>query len=477
MDSEVDVVIVGAGSGGLAALREVRKHTERFLIVNDGPYGTVCARVGCMPSKLLIEAAEAFHRRTTFDTFGIRGAGGLQVDIPAVLRRVRRLRDDFVNSTLKATDAVGERNVAERATLLGPNKLRVGDREVRARAIVLATGSSPAVPEAWSSFRERVFTTDTLFEQPDLPRRMAVIGGGPVGVELAQALARLGVRISLFGSREAPAGISDPEVAESVRQMLAAEMDLRLGTRAEVFEQGDRLVVRAGDAEVQVDAVLAAAGRPPNVHGLGLETLGVPLDKGGLPKVDPCTTRVGELPVFLAGDVDRYRPLLHEAADDGHIAGLNAVAVAQGRAPRAFERRVALGIAFTNPNVASVGTRFGDLDPQRSLVSSVRFERHGRARMAQINQGLLRVYCETETGRLLGSEMFAPAGEHMAHLLALAIERKLTVHDMLRMPIYHPTLEEGLRTALRRLASQLPRSTDSDLNLADCPPYGIEALE
>src|SRR6187549_1391734 len=109
MNETLDVVIIGAGSAGLAALREVKKHTQRFVIINNGPWGTVCARVGCMPSKTLIEAANAFHRRGAFEEFGIRGAESLTVDIPAMLQRVRRLRDDFVASTLKTTDALGER--------------------------------------------------------------------------------------------------------------------------------------------------------------------------------------------------------------------------------------------------------------------------------------------------------------------------------------------------------------------------------
>jgi dihydrolipoamide dehydrogenase len=112
MNASYEVVIVGAGSAGLAALREVRKRTQDFLLVNDGHWGTTCARVGCMPSKVLIEAANAYHRRGAFEEFGIRGAGGLSVDLPAVLRRVQRLRDGFVKGTLAATDNLGERAIA-----------------------------------------------------------------------------------------------------------------------------------------------------------------------------------------------------------------------------------------------------------------------------------------------------------------------------------------------------------------------------
>ena len=120
MSQPLDTIIIGAGTAGLAALREVRKRTDRYLIVNDGPWGTTCARVGCMPSKTLIEAANAFHRRHAFEEFGLRGADQLTVDIPAVLQRVRDLRDDFVAGAVKATDDLGSARIAGRATLLGP---------------------------------------------------------------------------------------------------------------------------------------------------------------------------------------------------------------------------------------------------------------------------------------------------------------------------------------------------------------------
>ena len=138
-----DIVIVGAGTAGLSALREVRDRTEDFLLINDGPYGTTCARVGCMPSKALIAAANAFDARRRLEAFGIDGAEGLTADIPRVLNRVRALRDDFVSGVLKATDAIGSRSIAGRARLDGPNRVIVGQQVIEAGQIILAPGSSP----------------------------------------------------------------------------------------------------------------------------------------------------------------------------------------------------------------------------------------------------------------------------------------------------------------------------------------------
>ncbi|KLR58133.1 dihydrolipoyl dehydrogenase [Diaphorobacter sp. J5-51] len=470
MSQPLDVIILGAGSAGLAALREVRKRTDHWRIVNDGPWGTTCARVGCMPSKMLIEAANAYHARRALHTFGIEGADALRVDLPAVLRRVRALRDDFVAGTLAATDA-GERAISGHARLLDAQRVEVNGQVYTARRIIIATGSRPIVPEDWLAFGDRILTTDTLFEQPTLGPRVAVIGLGPLGVEIAQALARLGVEVMAFATGKTVAGLSDPAINDALLARLKDEFIVNVGDKAELREVAGGIQVTNGSATVVVDQVVAAMGRRPNLEHLGLDTLGVALDDKGRPPIDPCTLQVSDLPVFIAGDADGDRPLLHEAADEGHIAGLNALAPT----PRGFARRTPLAITFSQPHAAVVGQRHADLPQGQWVVGTVDFARQGRARVAQCNHGRLNVYAEHGSGRLLGAELCTPAGEHMAHLLALAVEQRLTVHDLLRMPFYHPVLEEGLRTALRDAASRLPKASDSDL--AACEAYGASALD
>ncbi len=417
MNKIFDVIIVGAGTAGLAALREVKKRTNNFILINDGPWGTVCARVGCMPSKTLIEAANAFHRRGTFEKFGIRGGGGVTLDIAAALRRVRRLRDDFVASTLKTTNALGERAISGRARLLDVGRLEVNGMELRAHNIIIATGSRPVVPEPWRALNKKLLTTDTLFEQESLPSRMAVIGLGPIGVEMSQALSRLGVNVTAFGEGTNIAGLSDPQVNAVAINLLGREFPLHLGEKVDLDAVSEGVRVRVKRTETIVDSVLVGLGRQPNIDELGLETLGIELNEYGLPPVDPNTMQVADLPVFMAGDVNQQIPLLHEAADEGYIAGINAT----HPAPAHFTRRTPLAIVFADPGIATVGSCFQALDGKKILTGEARFERQGRARAAQRNNGILRLYAETGSGRLLGAEMCAPGTEHMAHLLALAI--------------------------------------------------------
>lgn len=471
MNETLDVIIIGAGSAGLSALRQVRKHTQRFVIINDGPWGTVCARVGCMPSKVLIEAANAFHRRDTFTEFGIHGADQLTVNIPDVLRRVRRLRDDFVASTLKTTEELGERAISGRARLLAPDRLTVNGQELRAHNIIIATGSRPVVPSSWHKLEERLLTTDTLFEQETLPSRIAVVGMGPIGVEMAQALSRLGINVVAFNSSQTVAGLSDPKVNTVAIELLEREFPMHLGDKADLKILNNGVRVCAGKKEIGVDCVLAALGRRPNIENLGLETLGVSLDQHGMPPINPNTMQVSDLPIFMAGDANDQIPLLHEAADEGYISGVNTAHASL----ICFKRRTPLAIVFSDPGTAVVGSRFQDLDSEKIVVGEACFDRQGRARAGQHNKGIMRLYADAENGRLLGAEMCAPAGEHMAHLLALAIDRSLTIQDILRLPFYHPVLEEGLRTALRALAAQLPAGSESDL--ATCDAFNIEALD
>ena len=470
MKTHVDVVIIGAGSAGLAALRQVKKKTDSFVLINDGPYGTTCARVGCMPSKALIEAANAYHARHKFEGFGIHGSSSLTIDVPAVLQRVRTLRDRFVSGVLKSTDALGERSIAGRARLLGPHTVVVGDQQFEARRIIIATGSRPVVSALWRELGDRLLTTDTFFEQKKLPARMAVIGLGAIGVEMAQALSRLGVEVHAFSKSDRLAGISDPEVAACLQGTLSAELTLHTGHEVDLSDISGGVRVQAGSVDLEVEQVLVAIGRKPNLDDLGLAELGIKLDERGMPPFDSTTMQVVDLPIFIAGDVNGDLGLLHEAADEGFIAGVNAVSAEL----TCFERRTPLSIVFSDPGIAAVGQRFSSLDAEQCLIGSVDFATQGRALTAQRNKGVLRIYAAGEDARLLGAEMCAPAAEHMVHLLALAIERGLTVHELLAMPFYHPVLEEGLRTALREIAKQ---SQGGKSDLSACESFQIEALD
>ena len=453
-ERSVDVAIIGSGTAGLNAMGQVRRAGKSFVLINGGEPGTTCARVGCMPSKAMIQVAEDYHRRTHLGKYGVDGHEGMTLDVPEALEHVQELRDTFVDRVLgNSTDDMPEDLfIQDYARFIEPTLIEVAGQRIRAGAVVIATGSKPVVPEAWRAFGERVLTTDDIFELEDLPASMAVIGLGTIGLELGQSLSRLGVAVTGFDQLTTIAGAQDPEVTASAIDIIGKEFPIHLGQAAAINEEPDgRLRVTAGDVSVVVDKILCSIGRAPNIAGLGLENLGVPLNAGGLPAVDPNSMQVGDLPVFMAGDVTAYRPILHEAGDEGKIAGYNA---AHGERAR-FRRKTPLFINFADPNICAVGARFDDLDPERTAIGQIKFAPVGRALIMGKNKGVLRVYGDKADGRILGAEMIGPKGENLAHLLAWCIAQGLTVGELLRMPFYHPVIEEALQAALYDLYSKV----------------------
>lgn len=471
----VDVAVIGAGTAGLNARREAEKAGAEALLIESGPYGTTCARVGCMPSKLLIAAAEAAHDVAHAPFFGIELPGPARVNGRAVLERVRKERDRFVGFVVESTEGVPERlRLRGRARFVAPTTLEVDDHtRVEAKAVVIAAGSSPAIPPGLEAVRDSILTNEDVFELEDLPGSVAVVGTGVVALELGQALHRLGVRTVLFGRSDRVGPATDPAVQESIRTVLGEELVLRLNSEISVSKdaRGGVLVAwRTRDGrkgEERFERIVAAAGRQPNLAGLELSKTGLELDRRGVPVYDKRTMQCGDSPIFLAGDASADRPLLHEAADEGRIAGANAGAFPNVKAK---PRRTPLAIVFTHPEIAVAGAAFADLDIDAIEIGEVFWEDQGRARVMGKNAGLTRLYADRECGTLVGAEMFGPRVEHTAHLLAWAIQERLSVERALENPFYHPVIEEGIQTALRDLQAQLKLAPPRRAEDLECGP-------
>lgn len=448
VDLTCDVAIVGAGTAGLAAEQRARRDGAKTILVDESFSGTTCTNVGCMPSKLLIAAGNAAHAARSASVFGIEAKP--QIDGRAVFERLRRKRDEFIASVQDSLDAVpdGVKHKGH-ARFVDRNRLAIGaDVFVQSKATVIATGAKPLIPKFLDGLEERVLTNETLFELKDLPRSVGVIGAGPLGLELAQALARLGVTVTVFDEGDTVAGLDDHEIAAALCTILEKELALYLGVKLSARRDGDGIALSwsgKSDGKATFDHVLAAAGRPPRLDGLGLEATGLALDEHGAPKVDPHTMQCEKAPIFMAGDADHARPVLHEADAEGSIAGRNAAAFPDVR-PAA--RMTPLSIMFTDPSMALVGAR-PDKDAD-ILSGTASFEDQGRARAFATNQGLAKVFADRR-GKLIAATILTPAGEHLAHLLAWAIQHGLSANDVLDLPFYHPSYEEGLKPALRAI--------------------------
>ena len=475
-----DVAIIGAGTAGMGAYRAAKAHTDKVLLIENGPYGTTCARVGCMPSKLLIAAAERVHDIQGAGPFGINLNGDVSIDGKAVMQRVRDERDRFAGFVVDTVDNFPEQDkIRGRATFLDNHRLQIDDHTViSAKRIVIATGSRPSYPPFFNQAGDRLIVNDHLFDWQALPESVAVFGPGVIGLELGQALHRLGVKVKVFGRGGAVGPLTDPVVSDYATKVFAEEFYLDTDAKVQSIERvGDKVHIRFTDVDghetqASFDYLLAATGRTPNIDGIGLENTDLQIDETGVPKVNPATMQAGDSNIFIAGDASNLLPLLHEAADQGKIAGDNA-----GRldAAKAGLRRSPLSVVFSDPQIAMVGKTYRQVeqiygDCACFASGEVSFEDQGRSRVMLKNKGILRVYAEQGTGLFLGAEMIGPAAEHIAHLLAWAVQNKMTVPQMLDMPFYHPVIEEGLRTALRNVHATLQFGPDIIEHCVECGP-------
>lgn len=460
----VKVIIIGAGSAGISALRAVQKHTDDYLIADQGPLGTKCARTGCMPSKALIEAANVFHRAHKFKDLAGAHADKFLPDIPAVLKYVRAMRDHFSKGMVETTKKLaGHRLITAKARIEAPDAVLLGDKLVKTGGIVIATGSSPAVPSQWQVPAEKLLNPESLFEQQDLPGKIAVIGLGPVGLELGLALSRLGIEVAGFEAGDWLAGLSDEKVNAAALEALGREFSIYLSQKPDITYADGSIVAQTSQTTFRADAVVSAVGFISNLQGLGLENVGI--DPKDMPEHNPGVMQIADLPIYIAGDAAQCRPILHEALDEGFVAGSNAVSEQR----QCFGRRTSLKIVFSDPEIAVVGKTCQQLqqDGVEYVVGQADFARQSRSVLARAGGGMLRLYAQARSGKLLGAQLATAGGEHLGHLLATAIGQEMSVFDMLETPYYHPTVEEGLRSALKDAASELSQAKRPELSLCE----------
>lgn len=438
-----DVVIIGAGTAGLKAYKAAVARGGDVVIVERGPGGSTCTRIGCMPSKLLLAAARVAHQARGAAEFGVI-TGPVTVDAGKLWERVRRERDRFVASVLDDYHAIPADHVIHgSARFDGPGAIVVGEARITAtKGIVIATGGHPVVPGTLDPVRHLVHTHESIFELDGLPKAMAVFGAGPLGLELAQAFGRLGVDVTVIDAGDSVGGLHDPDTNAAAIKALAEDMTIVLGVEASATLRDDGLAhVSWSGGAVTVDCILAATGRSPSLDGLDLESTGVTLDEHGTPLFDPSTRRCGDSNIFIAGDANAWRPVLHEAARGGRIAGDVAMGGPAAKPLPAF------AVAFTEPNLVEVGTSFDAL-PDGARIGEGAVADNGRAVADGDDRGLVRLYADAD-GVLIGASIVAPEAEHLGHLVALAIERGMDVAAFEDQAWYHPTIEELLQTAAR----------------------------
>ena len=420
---ERDLVVIGAGSAGLVAAYVAAAVKAKVTLVERHRMGGDCLNTGCVPSKALIRTAGFVHGVRNAERFGCRSAS-VDFDLKDVMARVRRVIHRIEpHDSVERYTGLGVECLAGEARISSPYTVVVGDRTLSTRGIVVATGARPLVPPIPGLEDLDYLSSDTVWELETLPERLLVLGGGPVGCELAQAFARLGSRVTQVEMLPRLLAREDPEVSELIEERFRGEgVDLRVGHRAKRFEAGPpgRLICERGGSEVVIEfeRVLLALGRQANVEGLGLEALGIRLTPQGTLAVDEyLRTRFPN--VLGCGDVVGPFQFTHVAAHQAWFAAVNALFGDIRRLK--VDYSVIPWATFTAPEVARVG-----LNETEAKSRGIAYEvsRYGiddldRAIADEAAEGFVKVLTPPGRDRILGATVVgAHASELIVELIA-----------------------------------------------------------
>ncbi len=460
MSDQFDIVVIGGGTAGLSAAQAAVALGRRPLLVAEGPLGGECTWTGCVPSKALIEAARVHHTVTRAAAFGTR-VEGVSVDFPAVMRRVH----DVIDRIARYEDAehLERSGISTRrghAHLLSADTVQVDGGTVRAGAIVIATGSRPALPPIPGLDAVPYLTNESLFDLGAQPARLLVLGAGAVGLEMAQSFARLGTAVDVVDIAADLLPREDPEVAALARRLLEREgVRLTLGARTSrvTYEAGTfTLEVEVGGASVPMrgDALLVATGRRANLDGLGVDDIGVRTTASGI-NVD-ARMRTSVARVYAAGDVTGTMRFTHVAAYQGRLAARNALGK---RASASY--RVVPWVTFTDPEIAHVGLTEPEARAKHGSdvhVARLPFTAVDRAVIAGEAEGVIKIITtgrpllgHTGGGEVVGAHVIGPGAGELIHELSLAMQVRAFSGRLAQAIHAYPAMSVGVQQTAAQL--------------------------
>lgn len=459
-----DLLVVGGGSAGFAAAIAAAELGRRVGLVNTGPLGGTCTNRGCVPSKALIRAAEAWWRADHHPFAGIRTA-----QVALDWHQVRAQKDALVGQLRqrKYADVLdaypGITLVDGQAAFQPDGSLLVGKRTLRAERYVVAVGGRPRIVPLPGIDAAEPLTSTSLMELDKLPASLLVLGGRAVALELGQMMARLGVEVTILQRSDRLVPDHEPEIGDAIANYLRDE-GITLVTSATVDRLdrvGDTRVIRgrvAGQLHVwQADQVLIALGRRANTNGLGLESVGVKLTPEGAITVDEFLQTTNPA-VYAAGDAAPIPEYVYVAAASGTLAAQNAL----GLEPAPLDLSVVPGVIFTDPQIASVGLTDAQAQAAGHAVRSATIDMNKvhRAQVAHDLRGLVKLVADEATGRLLGAHIVTADGGEVVASATLAVKHRLTVDDLVGTLFPYLTYAEALRLAAV--------SFDKDLDKLSC---------
>jgi len=445
---DYDLGVIGGGAAGLTAAAGGAQFGARtILIEKSGKLGGDCLHVGCVPSKTLIRTAGVWAQTGRLKEFGLPEVSRPPVDLGAVMDRVRGVIDRIQrhDSPERFCGLGAEIRFGQPAFIDG-HTVAVDGRRISAKAWIIATGSSPALPPVAGLADLPVWTNETVFSQKRLPERLLVLGGGPIGLELAQAFARLGSRVTVVEFLDQILGPEDADIARILRKRLEAEGIVFLtGTRAVKAGRSGQSVTLAvapanGPGEetlLSADALLVAAGRKPNIDGLGLVAAGVTFTARGIPTDARMKTNIRH--IYACGDVNGRLPFTHVAGYEGGIAVANAIL----HLPRKADYGKIGWCTYTDPEVASIGLNEKRVAKEGIAYSMFEapFAENDRAIAEGETAGKIKLLV-SKGGKLIGCQIIGPHAGELIHEWVIALNAGVRLSTMAGTVHIYPTLAE-----------------------------------
>lgn len=453
-----DLVVIGAGPGGyVAAIRAAQLGLDTACVELEPRLGGTCLRVGCIPSKALLEASERYEEaRHHLGTFGVR-VNGVELDLPAMLQR----KDNIVGGLTDGVALLFRKNKVTRyfgrGRLTGGTSLVVegeeGTTEIDAKHILLATGSKVAPLKGVELDGDRIGTSTEALSYPEVPGHLVVIGAGYIGLEMGSVWRRLGSKVTVVEYLDRILPGMDAEIAKEAQKIFTKQgIEFRLGSKVTSArrEGSGCLVEIEGQESIQCDRVLLAAGRWPNTDGLGLEAAGVEVDRRGFVLADG-HFRTRAPGVYAIGDVIGGAMLAHKAEEEG-IACVEHIVTGYGH----VNYDAIPGVVYTHPEIASVGKTEEQL--QEAGIEYSRgvfpFIGNGRARALNGTEGRVKILAHKKTDRVLGVHIIGPRAGDLIAEAAVAIEFGASAEDIARSSHAHPTLAETIKEAAMGVAGR-----------------------
>jgi len=446
-----DLLSIGGGMGGyVSAIRAAQLGLDAGCVEQESALGGTCLRIGCIPSKALLEASELFHEaKNGLSDFGVK-VSGVDLDLPKMLNK----KDTIVKSLTTGVAGLLKKNKVARYTghakIVGPGRVLVKgegeETEILAKHIIIATGSKVAPLRGVTMDGDRIGSSTDALSYPEVPGHLVVIGAGYIGLEMGSVWLRLGAKVTVLEYLDRILPGLDAEIAKEAQKVLARQgFEFHLGTRvtgARVENDGCVVEIEGGEP-IECDRVLVAVGRLPNTENLGLESVGIALDERGRIPVDD-HFRTSAAGIYAVGDVIRGPMLAHKAEEEA-MACVEQIVTGYGH----VNYDAIPGVVYTNPEVASVGKTEEEL-AQAGIPykkGSFPFMPNGRAKALGHTQGKVKILAHAETDRILGVHIIGPRAGDLIAEAVVAIEFAASAEDLARSSHAHPTLAEVMKEA------------------------------